>query len=144
MNKSRKAPSKGKKTKGKKPLKVGVEPVKVLPRTRTIPKALLEIHFDDSEGWLRAWRSFNPQLVARAVILAFRRRYLISQETAASRMGISVSTISKWESGKHAIRWNSKEGLVKMKWFKPQHFGLDADPSEFEPEPGEKSGKKKK
>lgn len=103
-------------------------------KIRTIPKLLLAMRFDDTDGWLKAYRSFNVQDVARAVMMAFRRRYFLSQKSAAEKIGVSTNTWNKWESGAHSIRWNSKEGLVKNGWFKPQHFGLDADPAEFESE----------
>lgn len=106
-------------------------------KTRIIPKALLALRFDDTDGWLKAYRSFNVQDVARAVMLAFRRRYFLSQKSAAEKIGVSANTWNKWESGQHSIRWNSKEGLVKNGWFKPQHFGLDADPADFEGEGAE-------
>ena len=95
------------------------------------PKELRGIHFDDAEGWLKAYRSNDEQTVARSVILAFRRRYFLSQKDAAEKLGISPNTLNKWENGTAKIRWKSRNDLVSAGWFKPQHFGLDVPASDF-------------
>ncbi len=95
------------------------------------PKELQGIHFDDTEGWIKAYRSHNEQVVARSVILAFRRRYFLSQKDAASKLGISNNTLNKWENGLAKIRWKSRNDLVTAGWFKPQHFGLDVPATDF-------------
>lgn len=97
----------------------------------SIPKSLMMIHFDDVDGWLKAYRSMPAQLVARAVIKAFRERYFLSQKAAADKTGLSPNTISKWEIGRHSLNWATKEALVRSGWFKPQHFGLDAPAADF-------------
>lgn len=115
-------------------------PIKKLKSTRPggiSPKDLLGIRFDDLEAWLKAYRSYNVQMVARAMINAFRRRYFLSQAAAAKKLGITVSTLHKWENGLSSIRWKSRHELVSSGWFKPQHFGLDVDGAEFEAEHGE-------
>jgi len=100
-------------------------------KSRIIPKELLGIHFDDIEGWLKAYRSNETQLVARSVISAFRRRYILSQKDAAEKLGISPNTLNRWENGLSQIRWKSRNELVCAGWFKPQHFGLDVPASDF-------------
>lgn len=103
---------------------------------RIIPKALTEIHFDDASAWLEAYRNYPAGQVMRAVFSAFRKRYFLSQKDAAERIGISETTFAKWERGMHNLRWCSRHQLIKNRWFKPQHFGLDANAAEFEMEAG--------
>lgn len=100
-------------------------------KIKTVPNALLGIRFDDVGAWMAAYRSTNAQLVARAVISAFRKRYFLSQKSAAEKLGISEATYNKWENGLSNIRWKSQNDLVSAGWFKPQHFGLDVDGAEF-------------
>jgi DNA-binding XRE family transcriptional regulator len=96
-----------------------------------IPVNLQGIHFDDISGWLNGYRSYNAQTVARAVIMAFRKRYFLSQVDAAAKLGISTPTLARWEAGKSKIRWKSRNELCSSGWFKPQHFGLDVPASDF-------------
>lgn len=100
-------------------------------KSRIIPKELLAIHFDDLAGWLAAYRSHDAQLVGRSMISAFRRRYFLSQNDAAKKLGVATNTLSGWENGTSKIRWKSRNELVTAGWFKPQHFGLDAPASDF-------------
>lgn len=100
-------------------------------KTGIFPKELSGIHFDDAEGWLKAYRNHSPQLVARSVVMAFRRRYFLSQKDAARKLGVSTSTLNKWENGLSVIRWKSRNDLVSNGWFQPQHFGLDVPAEEF-------------
>lgn len=114
-----------------KPTNGSKEDEKKVRKSGTLPKELLNIHFDDAEGWLKAYRSHNAQVVARSVIIAFRRRYFLSQKDAAEKLGIASNTMNKWERGLSNIRWKSRNDLVKAGWFKPQHFGLDVPATDF-------------
>lgn len=105
-------------------------------KSRIIPKELLAIHFDDLQGWLAAYRSHDAQLVGRSMISAFRRRYFLSQNDAAKKLGVATNTLSGWENGTSKIRWKSRNELVTAGWFKPQHFGLDAPASDFTDQEG--------
>lgn len=108
---------------------------KPVKQIRKIPEELTKIHFDDKDGWLAAYRGCRTHddflTIARAMIGAFRRRFFLSQTEAGRKLGVSAGTINKWENGLAEIRWKSKREMLASEWFKPFHFGLDADAAEF-------------
>lgn len=88
-----------------------------------IPAWLASIHFDNHPEWLAAYKKAPAPLVARAVMAAYRRRYFLSVDAAAKKLGVSKSAIMAWEAGKSRMQWNSKVHLVRSGQFHPEHLG---------------------
>lgn len=93
------------------------------PAAGAIPAWLGAIHFDNHAEWLAAYKKAPAAMVARAVLAAYRRRYFLSVEAAAKKLGVSKSAIMAWEAGRANMQWNSKVHLVRSGQFHPEHLG---------------------